>query len=49
MNVLINEIVVNYLKLKNVLVNDNSKEVVNLGNVLVVIIGKVDMNSILKE
>jgi len=48
-NASINEIVVNYLKLKNALVNDNSKEAANSGNALVATIGKVDMNSISKE
>jgi hypothetical protein len=48
-NASINEIVANYLKLKNALVNDNSKEAANSGNALVATIGKVDMNSISKE
>jgi hypothetical protein len=48
-NASINEVVANYLKLKNALVNDNSKEAANSGNALVATIGKVDMNSISKE
>jgi hypothetical protein len=48
-NTSINEVVANYLKLKNALVNDNSKEAANSGNALVATIGKVDMNSISKE
>ncbi|WP_140487154.1 DUF3347 domain-containing protein [Flavobacterium sp. GSA192] len=48
-NASINEVVANYLKLKNNLVNDNSKEAANSGNALVTTIGKVDMNSISKE
>ena len=48
-NASINEVVANYLKLKNALVNDNSKEAANSGNALIATIGKVDMNSISKE
>ena len=48
-NTSIDEIVANYLKLKNALANDNSKEAANSGNDLLASIGKVDMNSISKE
>ncbi len=48
-NASINEVVANYLKLKNALVNNNSKEAANIGNTLIATIGKVDMNSISKE
>ena len=48
-NASVNEVVANYLKLKNALVNDNSKEAANSGNALIATIGKVDMNSISKE
>lgn len=48
-NTSIDGIVANYLKLKNALANDNSKEAANSGNDLLASIGKVDMNSISKE
>ena len=48
-NASINKVVADYLKLKNALVNDNSKEAANSGNALIATIGKVDMNSISKE
>ena len=48
-NASIDHIVANYLKLKNALANDNSKEAANSGNDLLASIGKVDMNSISKE
>lgn len=48
-NTSIDVIVANYLKLKNALANDNSKEAANSGNDLLASIGKVDMNSISKE
>jgi hypothetical protein len=48
-NASINEVVANYLKLKNALVRDNSKEAANSANALIATIGKVDMNSISKE
>jgi len=48
-NASINEVVANYLKLKNALVNDNCKEAAISGNALVATIGKVDMKSISKE
>lgn len=48
-NASIDHIVVNYLKLKNALVNDNSKEAANSANDLLATIAKVDMNSFSKE
>ena len=48
-NASINEVVANYLILKNALVNDNNKEAANSANALISTIGKVDMNSISKE
>jgi len=48
-NASVNKVVANYLKLKNALVNDNSKEAANSANALIATIGKVDMNSISKE
>lgn len=48
-NASINEVVANYLKLKNALVSDNSKEAANSANALIATIGKVDINSISKD
>lgn len=48
-NTSINEIIANYLKLKNALAKDNSEDAANSGNDLLTSIGKVDMTSISKE
>lgn len=48
-NASINEVVANYLSLKNALTKDDSKGAAKSGNDLVSTIGKVDMNSISKE
>lgn len=48
-NASIDHIVVNYLKLKNALVNDNSKEASNSANALLASIAKVEMKSFSKE
>lgn len=45
-NAVINEVVVNYLKLKNALTKDDTKEAANAGNAIVATLSKLDMKSL---
>lgn len=48
-NIIINEVVANYLILKNALTKDNSKAAANAGNTIVEILAKIEMKSLSKE
>jgi hypothetical protein len=48
-NATINEVVANYIKLKNALAKDDTKEAANAGNDIVVAMSKLDMKSLSKE
>jgi hypothetical protein len=48
-NTAIDEVVANYLKLKNALVKDNTKEAANAGDAIVVALGKIDMKKMSEE
>ncbi len=48
-NAAINEVVANYLKLKNALTKDDTKEAANAGNAIVAALAKIDMKSLAGE
>ena len=48
-NTAINEVVANYLKLKNALTKDDTKEAANAGNNIVAALAKIDMKSLSNE
>ena len=48
-NATINEVIASYLKLKNALTKDDTKEAANAGNSIVAVLGKLDIKNLSKE